>query len=103
MSKQLKTIRSIFQQDSLLHTLSERAQQLAKLDHLLRQALPDQFRSHCHLADIKDDTLIIQVDNAAYANLIRFQTTNLIGALQTALGITLTHIDVKVNPALYND
>ncbi|NQY27138.1 MAG: DUF721 domain-containing protein [Piscirickettsiaceae bacterium] len=98
MTKQPENIRSIFQQNSALHQLSQRSQHLEQLNYLLKQALPSQFSAHCRLANMNNGTLIIHTDNASYASLIRFQAPVIIKTLSTELKIEIAHLDVKVRP-----
>ena len=85
MTKQPKKIRSICQQNSVLHQLSQRSKKLEQLNYLLKQALPSQFSAHCRLANINNSTLIIHTDNASYASLIRFQSPVIIKTLSIIL------------------
>lgn len=91
-----RRIHSIFQKNSLLHTLSQHAQRLEQLSYLLQHALPSQFATHCRLANINGNTLVLHVDNALYASLIRFQAPALIKTIASELDLTISHIDVKV-------
>ncbi len=96
MTTQPKIIRSIVQQHLVLQKLSQRAQHLSVLNRLLLNALPDQFAPHCHLANMIGSTLIIHVDSAAHASLMRFQVPELTHTLGTAMNTAITHIEIKV-------
>lgn len=98
MTKRPEKIRSICQQSSVLHQLSQRSQRLEQLNYLLKQALPSQFSAHCRLANISGSTLILHTDNASFASLIRFQAPVIIKTLSTELNMSITHIDVNVRP-----
>lgn len=98
MSKQPKQINSICQQNAVLAKLTQHAQLIEKLNHTLHQTLPLQFSAHCHLANIKNKTLIIHTDNASFASLIRFQVPTLCKIFSAKLKIPINHIEIKVRP-----
>jgi len=91
-------ISNVYQQNDMLKKLSQHTQLLAQLNHVLQQSLPTQYSAHCRLANVKNETLVIQTDNASFASLIRFQAPNLCKALTEQLGQTFTKIVVKVKP-----
>lgn len=100
MPKKPKHINSIFQSNAILRDLTQHAQLIEKLNHALHQLLPLQFSAHCHLANIKGQTLVIHTDNASFASLIRFQVPTLCKTFSKQLKFTIEHIDVKVRPSL---
>lgn len=100
MSKKPKHINSICQSNALLHKLTQHVQLIEQLNHTMHQVLPLQFSAHCHLANIKDQTLVIHTDNASFASLIRFQVPTLCKTFSEQLELTIEHIDVKVRPSL---
>jgi hypothetical protein len=98
MSKQPEQINAICQHNEMLAKLAQHAQLIEKLNHTLHQTLPLQFSAHCHLANIKNQTLIIHTDNAAFASLIRFQVPALCKTFTEHLEMPINHIEIKVRP-----
>lgn len=100
MSKQPEKINSICQHNAMLAKLAQHAQLIEKLNHTLHQTLPLQFSAHCHLANIKNQTLVIHTDNASFASLIRFQVPALCKTFTEHLKMPIKHIEIKVRPKI---
>jgi len=100
MTKKPERVGALYKKNTILSKLSERTQQLSKLDDVLQQVMPAQFASHCHLANINDHTLIIHTDNASYASLLRFQAISLCKAISEHLPQIVNKLEVKVKPKL---
>ncbi len=98
MPKQPEHINFICRHNKTLAKLAQHAQLIEKLDHTLHQALPSQFSTHCRLANIKHQTLIIHTDNASLASLIRFQVPTLCKTFSAHLEMPISNIEVKVRP-----
>jgi hypothetical protein len=98
MVKKLERINAVCEQNSQLNKLTQRVQQLNKLNLVLQQALPIQFSSHCHLANVSAEHIIIHTDNASYASLLRFQAPALCKTLSEHLPQAVTKLEVKVRP-----
>lgn len=98
MPKQPEQISAICQQNKMLFKLVQHAQLVEKLNHTLHQTLPLQFSAHCHLANIKNQTLIIHTDNASFASLIRFQVPALCKTFSAQLKMPISGIEIKVRP-----
>lgn len=98
MSKQPEPINSVYKKNAALKNLMQRAQLLEKLNLQLQRHLPAQFSAHCRLANVDNGTLIVHVDNASYASLLRFQAPNLCKTLSTELELNIQTMKVKVRP-----
>ena len=98
MSNKPERINTICQDNSQLKQLAKRSQQLTKLDYILQQIIPAKFATHCHLANINGQTVIIHIDNAAYASLLRFQADTVCKALSEHIPQTVNKLVVKVRP-----
>ena len=99
--KRPERINSICKHHSVLSKLTQRAQNLEQLNHLLQQTLPTQFSAHCRLANLNGDKLIIHTDNPSYASLIRFQAPVLCKTLSDELNQNIKHIEIKVRQHYY--
>lgn len=98
MSKQPEQINSVYKKKPALKNLMQRARLLEKLNLQLQRQLPAQFSAHCRLANVDNGTLIVHVDNASYASLLRFQAPSLCKTLSSELQLNIQTIKVKVRP-----
>lgn len=98
MTKKLERITAVCEHNSQLNQLTQRVKQLNHLNIIMQQALPVQFASHCHLANITAEHIIIHTDNASYASLLRFQAPVLCKTLSEHLPSAVNKLEVKVRP-----
>ena len=98
MANKLEHINAVCDQNSQLNQLTQRAQRLNQLNIVMQQVLPIQFSSHCHLANVTADHIIIHTDNASYASLLRFQAPVLCKTLSEYLPQPVNKLEVKVRP-----
>jgi len=98
MANKLKHINAVCEQNSQLNHLTQRVQRLNQLNIVMQQVLPIQFSSHCHLANVTADHIIIHTDNASYASLLRFQAPVLCKTLSEHLPQPVSKLEVKVRP-----
>ncbi|OUR64083.1 hypothetical protein A9Q79_08420 [Methylophaga sp. 42_25_T18] len=96
MANKLEPINAVCEQNSQLNQLTQRVQRLNQLNIVMQQALPIQFSSHCHLANVTADHIIIHTDNASYASLLRFQAPVLCKTLSEHLPQPVNKLEVKV-------
>jgi len=75
--------------------LLAKARQLAGLDALLQEALPESLRGACHVLNLREDTLIIGADSAALATQLRFATPKILTAMAAHTPVTIAHIKVR--------
>lgn len=98
MANKPERINAVCEQSSQLNQLTRRAQQLNQLNIIMQQALPIQFASHCHLANVTAEHIIIHTDNASFASLLRFQAPVLCKTLSEHLPQAINKLEVKVRP-----
>ncbi|OUR74261.1 hypothetical protein A9Q92_03160 [Methylophaga sp. 42_8_T64] len=98
MARKLERINSVCEQNKRLNKLTHRVQKLNQLNIVMQQALPIQFASHCHLANVTATHIIIHTDNASYASLLRFQAPVLCKTLSEYLPHAIDKLEVKVRP-----
>jgi len=95
----LNTIASLLRKDSATGALVKQALALSELNTLLRQHLPVKFAEHITLSTIKDRTILLQSDSAAWAAQLRYITPELLESLNTAAEFqNIVNIQVKVRP-----
>ena len=83
MARSLKSVRHLLQDKPTLQRLGrELAAQKALLADV-RQCLPADLAAHCAAAQLRDDTLVLHVDSAAWATRLRYLAPQLARALAT--------------------
>ena len=82
---------------STLENLRVHAQRLVELQHHVDAALPAALAATCHVANIKDGTLLIHADNGAVAAKLRHATPRLLEAL-CAQGVPLVSVKIATRP-----
>ena len=96
--KRPNPITDILHQNKPIRALSLHSQQLAQINLVLQQILPADFVSRCHLANIRDRTLILHTDSASIANLLRFQADSLCQQISTQCNLDISRLQIKVRP-----
>jgi hypothetical protein len=92
-------ISSLLKKDGATSALVEQALALSKLNILLKRHLPAQIAEHTTLSTIKDRTIYLQSDSAAWAAQLRYVTPELIKSLSASEEFQNTvTVQVKVRP-----
>src|SRR5699024_3830214 len=77
--------------------LLTRAKALQQLTFEIRQHLPPAPASHCLVANIRNNYLILHTDTAARANLLRYYGPNIIELLQQHQKLSNLHrVEIKI-------
>ena len=77
--------------------LLTRAKALQQLTFEIRQHLPPALASHCLVANIRNNYLILHTDTAARANLLRYYGPNIIELLQQHQKLSNLHrVEIKI-------
>lgn len=92
-------VTDVLHQNKLLQNLSQQSHRLNQINLVLQQALPADFVSRCHIANVRDNTLILQTSSASVANLLRFQADTLCQQISQQCDLTISALDIKVRPA----
>jgi len=82
-----------------LHSLLQRADQLAAIQRELRAYLNTPWAGSLRVANIRGTTLTVYTDNGAALTNLRHRTAELVAALNQKLGLQLSKLDLKVRPA----
>jgi hypothetical protein len=95
-----QAIPHVLQQDSqILQTLLEKLKQLQQLDALLAEHLDPRLASHCQVATLENNCLIVITDNAIWATQFRFQAPTLLPKLRQHPQLyALKNISCKIRP-----
>lgn len=85
---------------STLRQLIEKAEWMIKLQQIFAEVLDQpELARHCSIMNINDKTLVIMVDQAAWATRLRYQQEHILRALQFRLpNLDLKSLQVKVRP-----
>lgn len=88
--------------DSILQILQQRSQWLQHVEKLLHTRLPAPLNQHCHLANIRENTLILQVDAPVWQTRLRYLIPELIEQWRRDPAFsrlaTIDKVDARVNP-----
>lgn len=63
---------------SILQVLLQRSQWLQQMEKLLQETLPVPLNQHCHVMNIRDQTLVIQVDSSIWRARLHYLIPGLI-------------------------
>jgi len=63
---------------SILQVLLRRSQWLQQVEKLLQETLPASLNQHCHVMNIRDHTLVIQVDSPVWRARLHYLVPGLI-------------------------
>jgi len=79
-------IKELLNQSSFA-SIVQKAQLLLKIEQILSGILPEDFREHCRVMNLKEETLgektlVIEVDNSAIATRLRYQENELINQMR---------------------
>ncbi len=73
-------IGSIVADTPALDALVQRARRFKALESLVRGWLPAALAPHVGLANLREDTLVLSVESAAWATKLRYEVPNLLAA-----------------------
>lgn len=84
-----------------LRKLAERATSLNQIHKILGKILPDYFQDQYRIGNFSQGILIIEVTNAALANRLKFERLDILSQLRNNGLHQLSSLEIKINPALY--
>lgn len=93
-------LRSYIGQADPLTRLREHADRLLRLDAMVRRALPEHLRDSCHVANLKQDVLVLHTDSGAVAAKLRQLAPGILRAL-LGEGMLLSELRVRIAVADY--
>lgn len=88
-------IRSLLENSEAARLIS-RARALGQLDALVHELIPPPLNQHCRVLALRDDTLIIAADSAAWAARLRYQSPQLARLLNVVSSLNLRNVQVRV-------
>ena len=91
-----KSITHCFKTGSLKFIV-QKANRITALEKVLENFLPSEILPYCQVMNISHKTLILQLDNAAWATRVRYLIPNLIEAFSQQK-MPITSIQCRVRP-----
>ena len=91
-------IRSLLENSEASRLIS-RARALGQLDALVHELIPPPLNQHCRVLALRDDTLIIAADSAAWAARLRYQCPQLARQLAAVSSMNPRTVQVRVRGA----
>lgn len=83
-----------------LGSLSDKAEYLRRLDHVVKILLSADLAQHCQVANVRDNVLILHLDSAEWATQLHYHTAELLNQLrQQKCYVALCSIQYKIRPA----
>ena len=76
--------------------LLSRARALGELNALVHELIPSPLNGHCRVLSVRDDTLVVAVDSAAWAARLRYQSSELVKQLAGLSSVKLRTVQVRV-------
>jgi hypothetical protein len=87
------------QSGALQHSL-EHSLRLKQLDYAIKALLPEELASHCRIANLRKNRVVMQADSTAWATRLRYQTPEILKQLQEYNALQgIKSIQVTVAPA----
>ncbi len=84
--------------DGSLRYLLDNLARIQELDQFVKQNLPKNLSSHCRVANIRDNRVIIAVDSSVWATRLKFELTELLSGIRQQGYYGLAGIDTLVKP-----
>ncbi len=81
-----------------LPRLLDHSRALAQLDQALRKALPEPLNEHCHVINLRGQTLTLAADSPAWATRLRYQSRTVLQHLTRLQSVTVRTIQVRIAP-----
>jgi len=95
-----RTSKSLYRllRGSLPSSVVEHARQLSRIERAVLSALPDQFVSHCRIANLRHGELLLWADSPAWAAKLRYLIPGLQSAILETLQIEIRHTTIQIDP-----
>ncbi|WP_133408111.1 DUF721 domain-containing protein [Parashewanella tropica] len=100
MKKLPQELNQLLNGSGALPELKEKAELILRLNQLLKQLLQGPIVEQVHVANLRQNTLILETPSAVWATRLNAQKSQILLTIQNEALPMLTGIDVKVNPRL---
>lgn len=76
-----------------------KVEQLKQLQQQVENYLPEELKTHCHVANFREGVLVFAVENAAWTTKLRYMLPTLLGTLRKEAKLhQLISIDYYIEP-----
>ena len=82
-----------------LNDLLRHSQFIKKIDKIFNDSLPETLKQHCHVANLRDKTLVVHSDSSLWATQLRYLASELLQQWQQKNAMPVEQLEVKVRPA----
>jgi hypothetical protein len=82
-----------------LNYLLQHSQLIKKIDQIFNKSLPETLKQHCHVANLRDKTLVVHSDSSLWATQLRYMTSELLQQWQKEKAMPVEQLEVRVRPA----
>lgn len=103
MKKHPQDLHQLWSNAKSLPLLAEKAELLMLLNHQVKQMLPKHIVEHINVANLRQNSLIIDVSSAAWATRVKMQQKALLMKLQDEFLPSLIAIEIKINPNIHSE
>lgn len=93
-----RPLHDIQNDDSTLSGLLRRAHSFQALDQQLQRQLPEAMRGHVHVACVRDQTLVLAAESAAWATRARLEADRWLTQIKPLWPTPLSSCQVVVGP-----
>jgi len=85
--------------EGTLAPLLRHARRLREVERDVLGTLDRALRPHCRVANVRDDTLVLDADSPVWASRLRYQTAELLERLPCREALGIRRVRVRVRPA----
>lgn len=95
----MKSVSQLMESSSeRLNYLLQHYRLIKKIDKIFHESLPEKLEEHCHVANLRDKTLIVHSDSSLWATQLRYMASDLLEQWQKEKTIPIEKIEIKVRP-----
>lgn len=98
-----QNVDTLLTQFDSLQTIQQKALALAKLNQAVSALLPKPLQTHCRVANLRQNTLILEVESANWLNRLRYEQETLRLTLRASILPSLAGIAMYINPNIASD
>jgi len=97
----MKSLRSIVKNSSsgVLCHINQHSQTIKQLDKICQACLPTLLKPHCHVANLREKTLVVHTESNIWATRLRLLAPELLRDFQSDSSMPIIdQVEVKVRP-----
>ena len=82
-----------------LNYLLQHSQLIETINKIFKDSLPKKLKQHCHVANLRDKTLVVHSDSSLWATQLRYMASDLLQQWQNEKAMPVEQLEVRVRPA----